>query len=345
MNFIVDNKFAIFLSFMIFYCLFNYRLQEGYDNKTLKQNIKTKEVTVANEEDKKAANKARENAETIRNKLKPQTDEIMENQDVEKSAEAELDRDREISLEKAGTKQEQEAKIKKALSESRKVEAIDGKKGQEIEQKAAEDMKKLLNKGSPEPETNARLSHSAAKQQKNAADTEMAKKAAQAAKDLASTAMSSTMRDVAKAQDVAIENLRASVTSSKKTEKKIGEIASSFGLSSQKYGGLSGQGSQVAKNSKGLIKQRDRLAAQLSCQERCKYLYDKNTGYLCDSGNCICKILKHKKHLLKLPGQYNTNYNNCEGFTSRKKKKKSRSKYIYRTHGKCDSDEINTGDA
>ena len=64
MNFIVDNKFAIFLSFMIFYCLFNYRLQEGYDNKTLKQNIKTKEVTVANEEDKKAANKARENAET-----------------------------------------------------------------------------------------------------------------------------------------------------------------------------------------------------------------------------------------------------------------------------------------
>ena len=337
MNFIVDNKFAIFLSFMIFYCLFNYRLQEGYDNKTLKQNIKTKEVTVANEEDKKAANKARENAETIRNELKPQTDEIMENQDVEKSAEAELDRDRDIALEKAGTKQEQEAKIKKALSESRKVEAIDGKKGQEMEQKAAEDMKKLLN--SPEPETNARLSHSAAKQQKNAADTEMAKKAAQAAKDLASTAMSSTMRDVAKAQDVAIENLRASVTSSKKTEKKIGEIASSFGLSSQKYGGLSGQGSQVA--SKGLIKQRDRLAAQLSCQERCKYLYDKNTGYLCDSGNCICKILKHKKHLLKLPGQYNTNYNNnFEGFTSKKM-----SKYIYRTHGKCDSDEMNTGDA
>ena len=302
---------------MIFYCLFNYRLQEGYDNKTLKQNIKTKEVTVANEEDKKAANKARENAETIRNELKPQTDEIMENQDVEKSAEAELDRDREIALEKAGTKQEQEAKIKKALSESRK---------------AAEDMKKLLN--SPEPETNARLSHSAAKQQKNAADTEMAKKAAQAAKDLASTAMSSTMRDVAKAKDVAIENLRASVTSSKKTEKKIGEIASSFGLSSQKYGGLSGQGSQVA--SKGLIKQRDRLAAQLSCQERCKYLYDKDTGFLCDSGNCICKILKHKKHLLKLPREYN----NYEGFTSKKM-----SKYIYRTHGKCDSDEMNTGDA
>ena len=338
MNFIVDNKFAIFLSFMIFYCLFNYRLQEGYDNKTLKQNIKTKEVTVANEEDKKAANKARENAETIRNELKPQTDEIMENQDVEKSAEAELDRDRDIALEKAGTKQEQEAKIKKALSESRKVEAIDGKKGQEMEQKAAEDMKKLLNKGSPEPETNARLSHSAAKQQKNDADTEMAKKAAQAAKDLASTAMSSTMRDVAKAQDVAIENLRASVTSSKKTEKKIGEIASSFGLSSQKYGGLSGQGSQVAKNSK---EQRDRLAAQLSCEERCKYLYDKDTGFLCDSGNCICKILKHKKHLLKLPREYNKNYNNnFEGFTSKKM-----SKYIYRTHGKCDSDEMNTGDA
>ena len=169
----------------------------------------------------------------------------------------------------------------------------------------------------------------------------MAKKAAQAAKDLASTAMSSTMRDVAKAQDVAIQNLRASVTSSKKTEKKIGEIASSFGLSSQKYGGLSGQGSQVAKNSKELIKQRDRLAAQLSCEERCKYLYDKDTGFLCDSGNCICKILKHKKHLLKLPREYNKNYNNnFEGFTSKKM-----SKYIYRTHGKCDSDEMNTGDA
>ena len=29
MNFIFNNKLAIFLIFLIFYCLFNYHLQEG----------------------------------------------------------------------------------------------------------------------------------------------------------------------------------------------------------------------------------------------------------------------------------------------------------------------------
>ena len=45
MNFILNNKLAIFLIFMMFYCLFNYHLQEGMEVKIDKETGQAKQKT------------------------------------------------------------------------------------------------------------------------------------------------------------------------------------------------------------------------------------------------------------------------------------------------------------
>ena len=275
MNFILNNKLATFLIFMIFYCLFNYQLKEGFDvNGRYIKNRKTGKVRVASSKEIKDADAAVASA--------------MEEREVSEAAKNELKFDR---AEKLNEKTPAQQKKEIEGAGGRFVEKIDGETGQSMEKAQGEALTELQDKGTL-AETGSRL---------KVADNKMVAKAAEAAKKLSKMAMASTMKDVARAQDAAIENLRASVTSSKGIAKKAAGVAASYGLADQGEGfnGVVGAGSEVsgsAKYSKAVIKQRDRVATQLPCKKRCKYLYDDQTAYICDSGNCICKIERDGKY-------------------------------------------------
>ena len=344
MNFIFNNKLAIFLIFMMFYCLFNYHLQEGMEVKIDKETGQAKQKT---KEDIKAQsdlqNKIRESALKKQAELsKPggAMDQAEEKQKIQQAAEKELSHDRKAAL--SAKTPTQQKKITESSALSRMVESIDGEKGKKTEENAARDMSALLDKEeAPDADSGERA---------KALGTGggMAEEARKAAANLSTIAMKDTMKKVAEAQNAAVENLTSSISQSKNLDKKLSGVAKNYGLASQGEGvdGVVGAGSEVSgstKNSNELIKQRDRIAARFGCEERCKYLYDDQTGFLCDSGNCICKINRDKKELLKLPG---------EAKDDEAKKKESdqvteafTSKYVYRIHGKCDTTEINRGEA
>ena len=351
MNFIFNNKLAIFLIFMIFYCLFNYHLQEGMEVKIDKATGEAKQKT---KEDIKAQsdlqNKIRESALKKQAELsKPggAMDQAVEKQKVQQAAEKELSHDRKAAL--SAKTPTQQKKITESSALSRMVESIDGEKGKKTEENAARDMSALLDKEeAPDADSGERA---------KALGTGggMAEEARKAAANLSTIAMKDTMKKVAEAQNAAVENLTSSISQSKNLDKKLSGVAKSYGLASQgkEVDGVVGAVSDKTSGfmgkcqkwkPKALIKQRDRIAARFGCQERCKYLYDDQTDFLCDSGNCICKINRDKKELLKLPGSANN---------MRKEKKKESdqvteaftSKYVYRIHGKCDTTEINRGEA
>ena len=344
MNFIFNNKLAIFLIFMIFYCLFNYHLQEGMEVKIDKA---TGEAKPATKEDIKAKNDLREKMIKLQKKVSAPggaMDQAVEKQKVQQAAEKELSHDRKAALSAKTPTQQKKTTESSALS--RMVETIDGEKGKKTEENAARDMSALLDKA-PDADSGERA---------KALGTGggMAEEARKAAANLSTIAMKDTMKAVAQAQNAAVENLTSSVAQSKNLDKKLSGVAKSYGLASQgkEVDGVIGAVSDKTSGFMGkcqkwkpkeLIKQRDRIAARFGCQERCKYLYDDQTDFLCDSGNCICKINRDKKELLKLPGSANN---------MRKEKKESdqvteafTSKYVYRIHGKCDTTEINRGEA
>ena len=328
---------------MIFYCLFNYHLQEGMNSSG--QVVIDRKTGVA----RPATKKDIEAREGMQKKMVEQQkaasapggamDKAEKKQKIQQAAEKELSRDREIALSEKTPTQKKEAIESSALS--RMVESIDGKSGQETERKAAAQMASIVD--SPEGETGERG-------EALGTGGGMAEEARAAAANLSTIAMKDTMKKVAEAQNAAVENLTSSISQSKNLDKKLSGVAKNYGLASQGEGvdGVVGAGSEVSgstKNSNELIKQRDRIAARFGCEERCKYLYDDQTGFLCDSGNCICKINRDKKELLKLPG---------EAKDDEAKKKKSdqeieaftgTSKYVYRIHGKCDTTEIDRGEA
>jgi hypothetical protein len=288
MNFILNNKLATFLIFLILYCLFNYQLNtmvEGFDpDGRYIKNRATGKVRIASSKEIANADSTVANA--------------MEAREVSEAATKEVARDREIALDAKTPTQQKEATETGALA--RKVDAIDGDAGQEAEKAAAAEMSALLDR--PRAETGARGDALGG-------GSKMAQAAAAAAAKLSKMAMASTMKDVKRAQDIAIENLQGSVSSSKGIEKKLANVSANYGLADQGegFGGVTGAGSEVSgsakNNSKELIKQRDRVAGQLPCKERCEYLYDNQTGYICDSGNCICKVKKDNINFSNLPGE------------------------------------------
>ena len=374
MNFIFNNKLAIFLIFLIFYCLFNYHLQEGNTGQ-IKIDRETGQSKPATEKDIESQKKLQEGMKKLQREAsdkhgltmeeaqkaadaakllseKKEKDE-QEKKKVQEAAEKELKHDREAALSAKTPTEQKKATEGSALQ--RMVESIDGETGQNMEKKAASEMSKLLDKkkgeSAPEADTGARAKALGARDEGDEGDEDnktalkMEEEAEQRIQKMAESLKEKVFPDIAKLQNNAIEKLKASNTQSKNIEKKLSGVAKSYGLASQGKGFQGVKGNQRSGftgksrkwNPKELIKQRDRVAARFGCQERCKYLYDDETDFLCDSGSCICKINRDKKKLLRLPGSlYKKAKQKKEGFTP---------KYVYRIHGKCDTTEINRGEA
>ena len=376
MNFIFNNKLAIFLIFMMFYCLFNYTIsgfQEGYDVKidktTGEAKQKTKEDIIAQTDMQNKLRKAAFKKQAELSKPGGAMDQAEEKQKIQQAAEKELSHDRKAALSAKSATQQKKATEGSALA--RMVESIDGETGQEMEKAALKNLSESVDKTTKTEDENksAEAPDANTGERGKALGTGggMAEEARKAAANLSTIAMKDTMKAVAQAQNAAVENLTSSVAQSKNLDKKLSGVAKSYGLASQGDEADEADAVVGAENTSGfvrnkcqkwspkeLIKQRDRVANRFGCQERCKYLYDDQTGFLCDSGNCICKINRDKKELLKLPGSAMAKVKKKEKAKRRKKKKKKKddpvteaftSKYVYRIHGKCDTTELDRGSA
>ena len=237
MNFILNNKLAIFLIFIIFYCLFNYRLKEGLASSRIIKNRKTGEMRFAT---KKEITDADANVASA-----------MEARKINEAK----------SLGAAG----------------RLVENIDGKKGQAIEQAAADEMRALAT--SKQQATEVATKQNAAKQATKLASENVSKETQKMKKIV------KKMQDDAASRAKKLTNKLQSFGESVKD-------ATPFGLASQgeSFNGVVGAGCRRGASSKELRRQRNNLASELPCEERCKTLYGKNTAHLCESNNCVCKI-------------------------------------------------------
>ena len=362
MNFIFNNKLAIFLIFLIFYCLFNYTISGFQEGMEVKINDETGAAEQKDEGDIKAEkdlqNSIREDAikkqaqirdkalETQKELSKPggAMDQAEEKQKIQKAAEAELKHDREAAL-SAKTQTEQK-KATESSALGRMVESIDGETGQEMEKAALKNLSESVDKTRKTEDENKSAESPDAdsgERAKALGTGGIAEEAKAAAEQLSTIAMKETMQKVAQLQTEAVDSINKSNSHSKNLDKKLSGVAKSYGLASQGKGFRGVRGNQrsgfVGKcqrwNPKELIKQRDRVAARFGCKERCKYLYDDKTGFLCDSGSCICKINSNNKKLLKLPGSF---YKKPKKKKRARPKKKEgfRPKYVYRIHGKCD---------
>ena len=349
---------------MIFYCLFNYTISGFQEGMKVKINDETGAAEQKDEGDIKAEkdlqNSIREDAikkqaqirdkalETQKELSKPggAMQKAEEKQKIQQAAAAEVSHNRKAELAAKTSTEQKKATESSALG--RMVESIDGKTGQEMEKAALKNLSESVdktrktedeNKSAPDADTGER-----AKALGTGAGTGggMAEEAKAAAEQLSTIAMKETMQKVAQLQTDAVESIKNSDSHSRNLDKKLSGVSKSYGLASQGKGLGGVRGNQrsgfVGKckrwNPKELIKQRDRVAARFGCKERCKYLYDDETDFLCDSGSCICKINSDKKELLRLPGSF---YKKKKKRAKQKKKEGFRPKYVYRIHGKCDT--------
>ena len=246
-----------FLIFIILYCLFNYQLIEGFPNQ-IKVDRATGIATPATQEDISTRNAIEQMA--------------METREINETIKMGNQYDRMESMGAA----------------KRMVENIDGEKGKAMEEKAAKEMKSIIDTGS-----------------RPLMPTPKQRKTDQIAAQNSLNAVSKVQEQVKKLQDDAMKR-------SKKLTKELQAFGKEaikstplmeaanpfssakqnpFSLATQDENEIKGAGSDITK----LKKQRNDLANELSCEKRCKLLY--NATFICDNGDCLCKNMEnYKKH-------------------------------------------------
>lgn len=297
MNFILNNKLAIFLIFTIFYCLFNYQLIEGLDGGRYIKNRETGEVRLATSKEIAVADSTVEKFMTTR-----ELDEAVKSEKRWDQTKA-MDKNAE-DWKKELEKKELEKKklVKNVVNEKggaikRLVENIDGEKGQAIEQAAADQMKSIVETGP----TNQQGTDEIAAQSSDDVVAESLKHVKKLQTDAFERAKKHTEDAMAQSK---IFNEKLFGTQGDATDQSKEEKENPYTLASQGENEIKGAGSDVAK----LKKQRDSLARELSCEGRCKLLYE--TSFICNNGDCLCE--------------------NGED---------------YKIHGKCDQFHLNPGEA